>query len=296
MEMVGWLFIVIFSTFGYVLIGLFKNIKFKHVYGIVFFGFLFGSIMLYYSRDYGLFAFSFLIFWIIRLFILFIPLIIFKKSFPTNVLLLLEYGFPIVAIFLGLYFQTAIWFIASTLMVLPIILSYYVGIFIKPQNSESDNETEILFKSLPLYLIPLTSVFFIFNIGIIDSTTLQSFYSTLIQGIFTLLGLVATFGSFFLEKIKSKEKSNLFMGLILIYILIALVLIYGLISYPKNSQNALDLSNNVLFPNSPLKERQLPNNIQIFEEIKFSLSLSLLVFSFGYLYKYISDIRNINDK
>jgi hypothetical protein len=264
----------------------------------MFFGLLIGSMMLYCSRDYGIYAFSFLIFWIVRFFLIIITAII-NKLLMFIWIILSDYGFPAIAILFGLYYQTEIWFIAATLFVLLNILQYLAMTFLKLRESESSGLAEIYSGFLPGLIIPFSSIFYLFDIGILDSATLQSFYSTFIQGFFALLGIVAMFGVFILDRIRVDKDyfSKLFIGLIILYIISILILTLGLITLPRNSEtDCLDLSYNALMPDTPLKERQLPpDSGQILEEIIFTATLGLLICSLAYLYKLVSDILGMSE-
>lgn len=257
------------------------------------FGLLIGSIMLYYSRDYGIYAFSFLFIWIIRALLIFVFTIL-NISLLKILVLFSDYAMPGIAILFSLYYKTEIWFITATLLVLMNLLQYLALTFIKDRTSE----LEVYSGFFPGLIIPFASIFYLFDIGILDSATLQSFYSTFIQGFFALLGIVAMFGVFILDRIKVDKDyfSKLFVGLIILYIIAILVFTTGLITIPYDSgTGSLDLSYDTLVPNIPLNERQFSDNSQIFGVIVFTSTLGLIICSLAYLYKMVIEILNIED-
>jgi hypothetical protein len=297
LEILGWLFITLFPTILVIIFTLLKpKLKYElHLIGFIFVGYLIGSLLLYYSKDYGIYAFSFLAFYIFKMFLIII-LISTIKNLKTMVFL--DYGMPVIAIVFGIYFQTKIWFITATLLLLVTMLQYLAMTFERPDMSNSINAREIISGFMPGLIIPFASIFYLFNLGILDYETLNSFYGIFIQGFFTLLGIVAMFGLFILEKIEFNKVyfSKLFKGLIVLYILAILVSTLGLITIPRNLDTGyIDLSYDALVPDIPIKERQLSDSSQIFEEIIFTTTLGLLLCSLAYLCKMVFEILSMRD-
>lgn len=314
LERLGWLFITLYTTlpeiFHILSIKRLKHLGFVGTLLSVFFstrycGYLIGAFFLYCSRDYGVYAFSFLIVWIGMLFI---PKIILYMSKNKQLYLILYLLTPLVFITLlisfGIHFQTEIWFITATLYALLSTLEVLNALYIKDSSSDF-NPAKIYTDFLPGLIVPFTSILYVFDIGILGTETLHTFYSALLGGFFALLSIVAMFGVFILTKdnmkdnIKDKEDRNhlhrLFKGLILLYIIAILILTSGLITLPKNSENeaTLDLSHNTLIPDSPLKERQLSDIGQIFGKLLFTTAFALLISSLAYLYKIVSEILKV---
>jgi hypothetical protein len=299
LEILGWLFITLFLTLPAIFVTLSKSDRMFYLssYGAPFFGFLIGSLLLYYSRTYGIYAFSFLIFWIVRVVITIVSLTKESELLTGIWLVLSDFLFLILFILFGTYYQTEIWFITATLVTFVNILGFMnVIYFEKPTQKllSSEFDPKKYFTGfLPALVLPFASFLYIFDIGVLDAATLHTFYGTLIGGFFALLGIVAMFGVFILERFKDNRDylSKLFKGLILLYVIATLVLTLGLITLPKNSEEiALDLSHNTLIPDSPLEERQLPDTGQIFGLIIFTASISFLISSLAYLYKIVSEI------
>ena len=298
LEILGWLLITLVTTFP-AIIAVLRKPKIQYIYLLTFLGFLIGSLLLYYSNYYGFYAFSFLIFWIFRLLLLIIIWKL-KENLLISYIVLSDYGAPIITILFGLYFQTKIWFITTTLVLLVVLLQYLALTFNRSDKSNSDDPGkklgEISTDFLPGLIIPFASVFYLFNIGILDSETLTSFYGIFIQGFFALIGIIAMFSLFILERIEVNKDyfSKLFKGLIVLYIFVILVLTLGLITTPQNlDAGYIDLSYDALVPDIPIKERQLADSSQIFEEIIFTISLGLLLCSLAYLYKIVVEILDI---
>lgn len=316
LETLGWLFITLYMTLPEIfhilsierlIFPLSQNKRLKHLAFIgafisLFFstrycGYLIGGFLLYYSRDYGVYAFSFLIVWIG---ILFIPRIILNISKNKQLYLILYLLTPLVFIALlvsfGIHFQTEIWFITATLYTLLSTLECINALYIKDPSSDF-NPAKSYTDFLPGLIVPFTSILYVFDIGILGTETLHTFYSVLLGGFFALLGIVAMFGVFILSNVKDDRNHlhRLFKGLILLYIIAILILTSGLITLPKNSENeaTIDLSHNALIPDSPLKERQLSDIGQIFGKIVFATAFALLISSLAYLYKIVSEILKV---
>lgn len=302
LEIFGWLFITLFLTLPAIFIILSKSERMFYLssFGAPFFGFLIGSLLLYYSRNYGIYAFSFLVLWIVKVVGITIIVSVIKESelWRDIWLILLDFLFLILFVLFGIHYRTEIWFITATLLTFIIILGFMNVIYFEkptPNILSSEFDPKKYFTGfLPILIVPFASILYTFDIGILDASTLHTFYGTLIGGFFALLGIVAMFGVFILERIKADRDylSKLFIGLILLYIIAILVLTIGLITLPKNSENviALNLSHNTLIPDSPLEERQLSNIGQIFGEIIFTASIGFIISSLAYLYKIVSEI------
>ena len=296
LEILGWLFITLVPTFP-IIIAVLRKPKLQYIYGLTFVGFLIGSLLLYYSKDYGIYAFSFLAFWIFRIFLI-ISSTILNKRLQYILIILSDYGVPVIAILFGIYFQTKIWFITATLLLIVIMLQYLAMTFKRPDKSNFDNLGEMFSDFWPGLIIPFASVFYLFNLGILDSEILKSFYGIFIQGFFALIGIVAMFSLFILKQIEVNKEyfSNLFKGLIVLYILVILVLTLGLITIPRNLDTGyIDLSYDALVPDIPIKERQLADSSQIFEEIIFTTTLGLLLCSLAYLCKIVFEILDMRE-
>jgi len=294
-EILGWLFITLYITLPDIIVAL-KSPRKINITSFIYsryFGFLIGSILLFDSGNYGIYAFSFLIFLFLRgiatslTILLNIPILYFILMLFSELFLLF------IIILFGIFFKTEIWFITATLYVLFILLEF-IHIFIIDRNVSKNDAKESMSKFLPGLIIPFTSILYIFNIGILESATLYAFYSTLITGFFALLSIIAMFGVFILRQneIDRKNLSGLFKGLITLYIIAILFLTLGLITLPKNSEDkiSVDLTYSTLIPNSSLNERQLSNTEQIFGKIMFAASFGFLVSSLGYLYLMVSEM------
>ena len=296
LEILGWLFITLVPTFP-IIIAVLQKPKLQYIYGLTFVGFLIGSLLLYYSKDYGIYTFSFLAFWIFRIFLI-TSIAILKKKLLYISIFLSDYGVPVIAILFGIYFQTKIWFITATLLLLVIMLQYLAMTFKRPDRSTFDNLGEIFYDFWPGLIIPFASFFYLFNLGILDYEILKSFYGIFIQGFFALIGIVAMFSLFILEGIEVNKEyfSKLFKGIIVLYIFVILVLTLGLITIPRNlDPGYIDLSYDALVPDIPIKERQLSDSSQIFEEIIFTTTLGLLLCSLAYLCKMVFEILSMRE-
>lgn len=316
LEILGWLLITLYTTLPEIfhvlsierlIMPLLQNKRLKYLAFVgtlvsVFFstrysGYLIGAFFLYYSRDYGVYAFSFLIVWIGILFTQKIILNISKKKQLYLISYLLK-SLVFIALFVsfGIHFQTEIWFITATLYTLLTTLAYLHGLYIKDPSSEL-NPAKSYNDFLPGLIIPFSSILYVFDIGILGTETLHTFYSVLLGGFFALLGIVAMFGVFILRDVKCDRNHlhRLFKGLIFLYIIAILILTLGLITLPKNSENeaSIDLSHNTLIPDSPFKDRQLSGIGQIFGKIVFAAAFALLISSLAYLYKIVSEILKV---
>lgn len=263
------------------------------LFGLHFFGFLIGSLLLYYSRDYGYFIFSFIVLWSVVVYSpMIIAIIASKNRLFYGIFFSGDFLFLFLFILFGIFYQTEIWFITATLYAIVIILKFINGIYFP----KIDTPRNYIVNFLPGIIVLMVSILFVFDLGILNSATLYTFYSALIGGFFALLGIVAMFGVFILDRIENDKVylSNLFKGLIIIYIISILTLTIGLVTLPKDSKNEpyLDISHNSLIPDIPLKERQLSSNHQIFGKIVFTASLGFLLSSLAYLYKIVSELLN----
>jgi len=301
LERLGWLFITLFLTLPAIFIILAKSDRTAFVasYGGSLLGFSIGSLMLYYSRNDIIYAFSFLSLWAVTRAVIIISLTKEHKLLGWISLSLSEFLSLILFISLGIFYQTEIWFITATLLAFVIVLEVMTAHYFKKPMPEFDVK-KYLSNFLPGVVVPFTAILYTFDIGTLSATTLHTFYSTLIEGFFALLGIVAMFGIFILERIKVDKKfrkkskkylSKLFIGLILLYIIGILVFTFGLIILPKSQGGitALDLSHDTLIPDEPLKARQLPDNTQLFGIILFTSSIGFLLSSLAYLYRIVSE-------
>lgn len=287
-EILGWFLITIIPTFALLISILSKRTIF--VFLITFFGLLFGSIFLYFSENYGLFAFFFLIFYIVRVF----GSIIIKGRNLYIWIILCEILFISLFILFGVYFQTEIWLLSAILMSIAEILAFAHGIILASKSEVFDTYSlEFFSRFLPALIVPFASILFVFDIGNLNKTILSTFYEILIAGFFALLGIVAMFGTFILEKIGENKEylSRLFKGLIILYIISILVLTFGLITLNKYSgeDTAFDLSINTLIPNIPIEERHIDIN-QIFGKIIFTAAWGFLISSLAYLFVLVSEM------
>lgn len=305
-EILGWLIITLYITLPDIFVAL-KSPPITRFTSIIFtryFGFFIGSLLLFYSRNYEIYAFLFLIYWIIRGCITFFamffkkPLLYFYSMFSA------DFYFIYIIILFGIFFQTEIWFITATLYLLLVFFRYIHGIFIVRKSSSKNQNYEYQSKIfmgqfLPASIIPFTAIIYIFNVGVLDETTLSTFYGTLITGFFTLLSIIAMFGVFLLNQIKYNRKYliGLFKGLVVVYIVAILFLTIGFITLPENSEKeiSLNLSLSTLIPDTPLNERELSNTEEIFGKIMFAASFCFLLSSLAHLYLIVSEMLKENN-
>lgn len=318
LEILGWLFITLYLTLPEMFRLLRNRYLIFHIlpkkehrieitlsslyisvlFGTRFGGFSIGALLLCCSRDYGYYAFSFLIVWMVMSLIQ--KKILKSNQPPLIIVYLIPVPFIVLLYLFAKHFQTEIWFITATLFAFVTFLELitFTIAFLEvqtaapPMKRYSDSDlAEFRTNFYPALIIPFISILYVFDIGILDTETLHTFYGTLIGGFFALLGIVAMFGVFIL-RVKRNEGNlyGLFKGLILLYIIAILTLSLGLITLPKGSENEIniDLSHNSLIPDRPLEERQLSDNGQIVGKILFTVAIAFLISSLAYLYKITS--------
>jgi len=289
-EILGWFFVTISPTFA-LLISIFSK-RTIFLFLITSFGLLFGSILLYFSKIYGIFSFFFIILYLVRL--IGFKIIEERSKKYYFWIILCEILFIIIFIFFGIHFQTEIWLLSAILFLFSEILVFFHGIILASKSETYDvNSLELFNTFLPGLLVPFISILFLFDFGNLYTPILSTFYGILIAGFFALLGIVAMFGTFILDKIKiNKEYLNmLFKGLIVLYIIAILVLTFGLITLNKycDKDVAIDLSISTLIPDIPLEERHIDTN-QIFGKIIFTAAWGFLFSSLAYLFQLVSEL------
>ena len=302
-EILGWLIVTLYIALPNVFVALksSRTISFTSIIYSRHFGFFIGSILLVYSRNYGFYAFSFFIFWALRAIITSLAMLLKKPLLYFYLMTVSELFFIYIIILFGIFYQTEIWFITATLYLLDIYFNLIHSTLLYKNSSFEDPNFEkqskkVMGQFLPALIIPFTAVIYIFNIGVLDKSTLSTFYGTLITGFFTLLSIISMFGVFILNPIKSDRKYliGLFKGLVLLYIVAILFLTLGFITLPKTTETSLDLSLSTLIPDSPLNERELSNTEQIFGKIIFAASFCFLISSLGYLYLMVSEMLKLD--
>ena len=177
-EILGWLFITLYITLPDIIVALKSPpiIRFTSIIFSRYFGFFIGSLLLFDSRNYGIYAFLFLIFWFLRGTITLLAMLLKKPLLYFYSMISADFFFIYIIILFGIFFQTEIWFITATLYLLSIFLNFgharllYKNSSLKDQNFESQSKI-VMGQFLPAIIIPFTAIIYIFNIGVLDKTT-----------------------------------------------------------------------------------------------------------------------------